>query len=219
MFRHAYFHNRATRLVNTRSLKGKCHLISEEKRSTEIFSNIAMSLLSQWVSDIVTSRAQSWGDNCSVLNFEARPRAQNLFLKGCAVFSKLKAIFPRALSKLDNLKTEADAISSPFSNTFQWYITANCFHPCNALAFNISLKSMWDWKKETNIPGAIFHFLVAFYHKNLSVLCLAQGDTSNLESTLIFWCFVPSKLKLSHFCKNSENCFGWKLFTKHTHVE
>ena len=165
----------------------------------------------QWVSDIVTSWAvQYW---------TLMPdQVWNIFfLKGYAVFSKLKAIFPRALSKLDNLKTEADAISSPFSNTFQWYITANCFHPCNALAFNISLKSMWDWKKETNISGAIFHFLVAFYHKNLSVLCLAQGDTSNLESTLIFRCFVPSKLKLSHFCKNSENCFGWKLFTKHTH--
>ena len=66
----------------------------------------------------------------------------------CAVFSKLKAIFPRALSKLDNLKTEADAISSPFSNTFQWYITSNCFHPYNAMAFNITSKSMWDWKKK-----------------------------------------------------------------------
>ena len=131
----------------------------------------------------------------------------------CSIF-QAKGNFPQALSKLDNLKTEADAISSPFSNTFQWYITANCFHPCNALAFNISLKSMWDWKKETNISGAIFHFLVAFYHKNLSVLCLAQGDTSNLESTLIFWCFVPSKLKLSHFCKSSENCFDFKIIHK-----
>ena len=116
---HAHYHIRATKLMHTRSQKEKCHLISEEKCSTEIFSNIAMSLPNQWVSDTVTSRAHSWGDNCSVLNFDVRPRAQNLFLKGCAVFSKLKAIFPRALSKLDNLKTEADAISSPFSNTFQ----------------------------------------------------------------------------------------------------
>ena len=112
--RHANFHIRATKLVHTQSLKEKCHLISEEKCSTEIFSNIAMSLRSQWVSDIVTSRAHSRGDNCSVLNFGARPFLERM----CSIF-QAKGNFPRALSKLDNLKTEADAISIPFSNTFQ----------------------------------------------------------------------------------------------------
>ena len=115
--RHAHFHIRATKLVHTRSLKENCHFISEEKCSREIFSNIAMSL-SQWVSDIVTSRAHSRGDNCSVLNFDARPRAQNLFLKGCAVFSKLKAIFPRPYLNWTISKQKPTQFPAPFQTHF-----------------------------------------------------------------------------------------------------